>query len=180
MHTALSAALAGLVIAPLATAAVAQVPTAPAPGQPLPRLVIGAPGRCQMTVDGQSRPCTSGLVYVQNANNSILLSVQSGRDVTIGFQGDGDRQPRPEEYTLFLSRMHTSIAGRSAAKDVRGTCEIRMSADGRTWHNATCRATDRNGMVTVVTFTGDGRQVAASRPGQEPASPAPGTSLPKS
>lgn len=169
MRIVLPALLAGVVCLPLI--AEAQV-------APLPRLVIGAPGRCEMSVDGQSRPCSSGLVYVHHANGSILLSVQSGRDVTIGFQADHDRQPRPEEYTLILSRMHTSVSGKTAAKTVSGTCEIGMSTDGRTWHRAVCRATDGNGMVTVMTFTGDGRQVQAARPGEGP--PQPDGARPKS
>jgi hypothetical protein len=140
---------------------------APLSAGPAPRLVIGAPGSCTMKVNGDSRPCTSGLIYVQNAEGVILISVQSGRDVTIGFQVARDRQPKLEEYVAELSRMHTSISGRTAAKEVTGTCEISMTADGQTWHRATCRATDRSGIVTEVVFTGDGRQVSAARPGQE-------------
>jgi len=172
--------LASLLASLLPLAAAAQTPPrtaspseARAAGQP-PRVVIGAPGRCEMRVDDGARPCTSGLVYVQNANGSILVSVQSGPGVTIGLQGDSDRQIRPENYVLNLTRMHTSINGQSAAKDVQGTCEIAMSADGRTWHNATCRATDRSGSVTTVTFTGDGRPVTAARPGQASGAPAQG------
>ncbi|WP_458093881.1 hypothetical protein [Roseomonas sp. WA12] len=135
--------------------------------QPTPRTVIGAPGRCEMTVNDQPRTCSSGLVYVHHTNGSVLISIASGPGVTIGFQGDSDRQPRPEDYTLNLTRLHTSVSGRTAAKDVTGQCEISMSADGKTWHRATCRATDRGGMVTVMTFTGDGRPVTAAHPGQE-------------
>ncbi|ONG53018.1 hypothetical protein BKE38_13645 [Pseudoroseomonas deserti] len=137
---------------------------AQAQGQPMPRLVIGAPGSCQMTVDNDPRPCSSGLVYVQHRDGAILLSVQSGRGVTIGFQADRDSQPRPEEYRLGLTRMHTSIDGRSMAKQVRGSCDISMSTDGQTWHRATCEATDLSGSVTRVTFTGNGQQVSATRP----------------
>ena len=151
------------------------------PGQPLPKLVIGAPGRCEMTVNKDPRTCSSGLVYVQHQSGSILLSVQSGPDVTIGFQADRDEQPKPEEYILYLSRMHTSVSGRSAAKEVTGTCRIAMSTDGQTWHRATCTATDRSGLVTVVNYVGNGQPVTAARPGQDaPAAavPAPGTTPP--
>ncbi|WP_426959108.1 hypothetical protein [Muricoccus radiodurans] len=159
-------ALAGLA---LASAAEAQprAPAQPGAGAVMPRLVIGAPGRCEMTVDGQSRPCTSGLVYVHHTNGSVLVSVQSGQGVTIGFQADSDRQPRPEQYILDLTRMHTSINGQTAAKTVTGSCEISVSTDGQTWHRATCRATDGNGMVTAMTFTGSGQPVTVARPGQE-------------
>ncbi len=171
----LCALLAGGLLPPKAPA-MAQttqpVPQRAAPGQPLPRLVIGAPGRCEMTVNKDPRPCSSGLVYVQHQSGSILLSVQSGRDVTIGFQAERDEQPRPEEYTLFLSRMHTSVSGRSAAKEVTGTCRISMSTDGQVWQRATCQATDRSGLVTVMTFTGNGQPVSAARPGQDAAPPA--------
>lgn len=143
------------------------VPERATPGQPLPRLVIGAPGRCEMSVNRDPRPCSSGLVYVLHQNGSILLSVQSGRDVTIGFEAQRDEQPRPEDYTMVLSRMHTSVSGRSAAKEVTGTCRIAMSTDGQVWQRATCQATDRSGLVTVVTFTGDGRPVSAARPGED-------------
>jgi hypothetical protein len=125
-----------------------------------------------MTVDDQPRPCSSGVVYVHHTNGSILLSVQSGRDVTIGFEADRDQQPKPEQYILNLTRMHTSIQGRTAAKVVSGTCEISMSTDGQTWHRAVCRATDRSNMVTVMTFTGSGPPVTAARPGQEGQQPA--------
>ena len=154
----------GLALLP---AAVQAQPRSHPPSQPAPRVVIGAPGRCEMTVDGQPRTCSSGLVYVHHTNGSVLISVASGPGVTIGFQGDSDRQPRPEAYTLELTRMHTSVSGRTAAKTVTGQCEISMSADGQTWHHATCRATDRSGMVTVMSFTGDGRQVTAAHPGRE-------------
>lgn len=166
------ALLASLALAPLLTPAFAEAQPRAATPQPLPKLVIGAPGRCEMSVNNDPRPCSSGLVYVQHANGRILLSVQSGRDVTIGLEADRDSQPRPEEYTLNLVRMHTSVSGRSAAKEVTGSCTISMSTDGQTWHRATCRATDRSNLVTVITFTGDGRTVTASRPGE--AAPAPG------
>lgn len=144
-----------------------QVPAAPQAAVPPPRLVIGAPGRCEMTVDGDPRPCTSGLIYVQNAQGVILLSVQSGPEVTIGFQVASDRQPRPEEYHMTLARMHTAIGGQSTAKDVEGSCELSLSADGQTWHRATCEATDRSQRVTRMTFIGNGQPVRAARPGQE-------------
>ena len=171
MRTLRPATLAFLALAPIAAAAQA----------PPPRLVVGAPGRCEMQVDGQPRPCSSGLVYIHHADGSILLSVQSGRDVTIGFQANADRQPTPESYSIALTRMHTSVSGRTAAKDVTGTCEIAMSTDGRTWHRATCRATDRSNIVTTMTFTGDGRPVTAERPGQpaaRPAAPRPAPAAP--
>ena len=180
MRPILQAMAIGLALLPVAVQAQAQSPTQaqrPTQAQPAPRTVIGAPGRCEMTVNRQPRTCSSGLVYVHHTNGSVLISVASGPGVTIGFQGDSDRQPRPEDYTLALSRMHTSISGRTAAKEVSGQCEISMSADGKTWHRATCRATDRSGIVTVMTFTGDGRPVTAAHPGQEGApaarSPAP-------
>ncbi|SHJ01465.1 hypothetical protein SAMN02745194_01579 [Roseomonas rosea] len=172
MRRTLPAMLACLALAPLASGA--QTPRPPQ-GQPqaqqgapvLPRVVVGAPGRCELTVSGDPRPCTSGLVYVHHTNGSVLLSVQSGPGVTLGFQAENDRQPRPEDYTMQLSRLHTSINGQTAAKQVSGSCEIHMSTDGRTWHRATCRATDRSGLVTVMNFTGDGRQVTAAQPGQQ-------------
>jgi hypothetical protein len=168
MRPTLSAMLAGFAVAVAPLAALAQPRAAPVtPGQPMPRLVIGAPGRCEMTTAGRTMPCTSGLIYVQHVNGTILVSVQSGPDVTIGFEGDSDRQPRPEEYSLHLTRLHSSVSGRTAAKGVTGSCEISMSNDGRTWHRATCRAADGNGMVTEVRFTGNGQPVTAARPGQE-------------
>lgn len=166
MRPALQAMAISLVLLPVAVQAQPR-PQPQSQSQPAPRVVIGAPGRCEMTVDGQPRTCSSGLVYVQHTNGSVLISVASGPGVTIGFQGDSDRQPRPEDYTLHLTRMHTSVSGRTAAKEVTGQCEISMSADGQTWHRATCRATDRSGMVTVMSFTGDGRQVTAAHPGRE-------------
>ena len=42
-----------------------------------------------------------------------------------------------------------------------------MSTDGQVWQRATCQATDRSGLVTVVTFTGNGRPVSAARPGED-------------
>jgi len=168
MRPSLPLLLAGLALAPLPAPAQTTASPDALSGQPVqPRLVIGAPGRCEMDVNGSARPCTSGLVYVHHTDGRVLLSVQAGPGVTIGFQADSDRQPRPEEYTMLLARMHTSVNGRSAAKAVSGACEIGMSADGRTWHRATCRATDRSGLVTTMTFTGDGRPVTAARPGQE-------------
>lgn len=174
MRRTLPAMLACLALAPLSAGA--QAPRPPQ-GQPqpqaqqgtpvLPRVVVGAPGRCELTVSGDPRPCTSGIVYVHHTNGSVLLSVQSGPGVTLGFQAENDRQPRPEDYTMQLSRLHTSINGQTAAKEVSGSCEIHMSTDGRTWHRATCRATDRSGIVTVMNFTGDGRQVTAAQPGQQ-------------
>ncbi|MBP0493101.1 hypothetical protein [Roseomonas indoligenes] len=141
--------------------------TRPGPVAELPRLVIGAPGRCELSTGGQAQPCSSGLIYVHHRDGAVLISVQSTPTSTIGFQGNSDTQPVREEYTLELNRMHTSVDGRTAAKTVRGTCQISMTADGRTWHRATCRATDGNGMVTVMNFTGDGRQVTVARPGEE-------------
>ena len=177
MRRTLPALLACLALAPLAAVAQGPAPQRQPSGTAvLPRTVIGAPGRCEMNVNGDPRPCTSGLVYVHHTNGSVLLSVQSGQGVTIGFQADQDRQPRPEDYTMQLTRLHTSINGQTAAKEVSGTCEIHMSADGRIWHRATCRATDRSGLVTTMTFTNDGRQVTAAQPGQErPAPSAPAT-----
>ena len=163
MRQALQAIVIGLALLPVA---------AQAQPQPAPRVVIGAPGRCEMTVNGQPRTCSSGMFYVHHTNGSVLISVASGPGVTIGFQGESDRQPQPEAYTLDLTRMHTSVSGRTAAKQVTGSCEIAMSTDGQTWHRATCRATDRSGMVTVMNFTGDGRQVTAAHPGRDGAPPA--------
>jgi hypothetical protein len=161
MRVALPAIVACLALAPLGAQA------QPNLQQPAPRLVIGAPGSCQMTVNGDPRPCSSGLVYVHHTNGSILLSVQSGGDVTIGFEADSDRQPTREEYTLNLTRLHTSVSGQTAAKMVSGTCQISMSTDGQTWHRAVCRAKDRSNLETVMTFTGNGQQVTAARPGEE-------------
>lgn len=158
MRNVLPATLACLLLAPLA---------AEAQTQPLPKLVIGAPGRCEMAVNGDPRTCTSGLIYVQHVNGAVLLSVQAGQGVTIGFQANSDRQPKPEQYILVLNRMHTSVDGKTAAKDVTGTCEINMSTDGQTWHSATCRAEDRSHLVTTMTFTGNGQQVTAARPNEE-------------
>lgn len=173
MRPIMHALLAGCALLPLTAASALAQNAAPLPqpgaGAPPPRLVIGAPGRCEMTVEGDPRPCTSGLVYVQNAQGVILLSVQSGPEVTIGFQVASDRQPRPEEYHMTLSRMHTSINGQTAAKDVEGSCELSLSTDGQIWHRAVCRATDRSRRTTVVTFTGNGQPVRAARPGQEDA-----------
>lgn len=165
MRVTLPAIVTCLALAPLG------IQAQPAPQPVAPRLVIGAPGQCEMTVQGSARPCSSGLVYVHHSNGSILLSVQSGRDVTIGFEADSDRQPTREEYILNLTRMHTSIDGRTAAKVVSGTCQISMSTDGQTWHRAVCRATDRSNQETVMTFTGNGRPVTAARPGQEGQAP---------
>ncbi|WP_338662298.1 hypothetical protein VQH23_19040 [Pararoseomonas sp. SCSIO 73927] len=180
MRPTLTALIAGLALpvaalaqtAPPDTSRAAPVPgvapgTRPGQAAELPRLVIGAPGRCELSSGGQSQPCSSGLVYVHHRNGAVLISVQSTPTSTIGFQGNGDTQPVREEYTLELSRMHTSIDGRTAAKTVRGTCQISMTADGLTWHRATCRATDGNGLVTVMSFSGDGRQVTVARPGEE-------------
>lgn len=167
-------------LAPLTIQAPAQPPSQPpAPSQvALPKLVVGAPGSCEMTVGGQPRPCSSGLVYVQHANGSILLSVQAGPGVTIGLEADSDSQPRPEDYRLNLVRLHTSVDGRSAAKQVTGSCEISLSADGQLWHRVTCRATDRSGLVTLVSFTGSGRPVVAERPGGGAATPPAGRKAP--
>ncbi|WP_159993699.1 hypothetical protein [Roseomonas sp. 18066] len=175
-------AITALALLPALASAQTQSPgQAQAQGQPMPKLVIGAPGSCEMTVDNAPRPCSSGLVYVQHRDGAILLSVQSGRGVTIGFQADRDSQPRPEEYHLGLTRMHTSIDGRSMAKQINGSCDISMSADGQTWHRASCTATDRSGSVTRLRFTGNGQQVSAARPdGATPAAPpAPGSAMPK-
>jgi hypothetical protein len=143
----------------------------PGPGaggaQQLPRVVIGAPGKCELATGGRSQPCISGLIYVQSQEGPVLLSVQSTAGSTIGFQGDRDSQVRPEHYTLILSRMHTSVDRRTAAKTVTGTCEVDMTADGRIWHRAVCRARDGNGLETVMTYTGDGRPVTTAHPGSE-------------
>ncbi|WP_419900125.1 hypothetical protein [Roseomonas sp. USHLN139] len=171
-----------IALAQMTTQPTTQSPAqAQAQGQPMPKLVIGAPGSCQMTVDNDPRPCSSGLVYVQHRDGSILLSVQSGRGVTIGFQADRDSQPRPEDYHLGLTRMHTSIDGRSMAKQVRGSCDISMSTDGQTWHRATCTATDLSGSVTRLSFTGNGQPVSAARPDAAgtPAAPPGGAAMPK-
>ncbi|MCR0982244.1 hypothetical protein [Roseomonas populi] len=185
MRPTVTALLAGLALAPLSAAAQPAAPdtsravpipgvspgTRPGNAAEMPRVVIGAPGRCELSTAGRSQPCTSGLVYVQHQNGTVLISVQSTPTSTIGFQGNSDTQPRPEEYTLNLSRMHTSVNGTTAAKSVSGTCQISMTADGQTWHRATCRARDGNGMETVMSFTGDGRQVTAARPGAQPGAP---------
>lgn len=174
MRPSIPALLAGLAL--LGGTALAQPDTsraAPIPGpqgaspREMPQLVIGAPGRCELATGGQSQPCISGLVYVQHQNGAVLISVQSTNSSTIGFQGNSDSQERREEYTLQLNRMHTSVDGRTAAKTVTGTCQISMTADGQTWHRATCRARDGNGLETVMRFTGDGRQVTAARPGAQ-------------
>lgn len=173
MRPIMHALLAGCALLPLTAMAAPALAQSAAPlpqpgdGVPPPRLVIGAPGRCEMTVEGDPRPCSSGLVYVQNAQGVIMLSVQSGAEVTIGFQVATDRQPRPEEYHMTLSRMHTSINGQSTSKEVEGSCELSLSTDGQIWHRAVCRATDRSRRTTVMTFTGNGQPVRAARPGQE-------------
>ncbi|MBU8538671.1 hypothetical protein [Falsiroseomonas tokyonensis] len=166
MRPILPFALSGLLL--VSGGALAQTTAAPQ-GQPAPRLVIGAPGSCEMRVNGDPRPCSSGLVYVQHQDGAVLISVQSGANVTIGFEGRSDSQPQRERYILDLARMHTSVSGRSAAKQVTGSCEIEMSRDGRTWHRATCSATDRSNLTMIVTFTGNGSQVTAARPGEAPA-----------
>lgn len=165
MRHVLAMTLACLSLAPIA---------AEAQNPPLPKLVIGAPGRCEMNVNGDPRPCSSGLIYVQHVDGAVLLSIQSGQGVTIGFQANSDRQPKPEQYILVLNRMHTSINGQSMAKEVTGTCEINMSTDGQTWHSATCRAEDRSHLITTMTFTGNGQQVTAARPAEENRQGAPG------
>ena len=146
--------------------------TGPANPATLPKLVIGAPGTCELATGGHPQTCISGLIYVQSREGAVLLSVQSAPRTTIGFQGNSDSQVRPEHYTLNLNRLHSSVDGRTASKSVTGTCEIDMTADGQTWHRATCRARDGNGLETVMTYTGNGRAVTATHPGDD-ASKAP-------
>lgn len=123
------------------------------------------PGRCQSaTVNGRAVRCGANprVVYMNLPNGITMLNVALADGRVLAFVGDRDRQPRPEEYWLYLTRVRMGTSGQSLATDVAGTCKMLTTTDGSVVHSVKCEASDLSGSKLGLDFRGDGRPVDLS------------------
>jgi hypothetical protein len=120
------------------------------------------PGTCRvLTVAGRPAACTANphVIYTALSNGRVMygIGLEDGR--VLGFVGESDRQPRPEEYWLYLARVRVNSHTDSLVLDVGGTCRVAMTADGLIVHRIHCSATDTAGKKFTLDFRGIGRPV---------------------
>lgn len=119
-------------------------------------------GRCQSAmVNGRAVRCGDNpkVVFSNLPNGISMLNVALADGRVLAFVGDRDRQPRPEEYWLYLTRVRMGTAGQSLATDVAGTCKMLLTTDGSVVHSIKCEASDLSGSKLGLDFRGDGRPV---------------------
>jgi hypothetical protein len=136
--------------------------TPTAAGQDEPVTVV-FPGACRtLAVDSKAMACTSraSVVYAALPNGRVVFSIPLSDGRLLGFVGEQDEQPRPEEYRLFLSRVRIGTRASSQATDVDGTCTVNQTADASVVHRLTCEAKDAVGNRFALDFRGNGQRVS--------------------
>ena len=129
-------------------------------------VVVRISGTCRsVMVSGRPSACSRpvGVVYFALPNGRILLNIPLADGRTLAFVAENDRQPKPEEYWMYLSRVRLGTAAEtSMATDVGGFCKMLGSASGEIINSVLCEATDSGGNRFALDFRGDGRPVRHS------------------
>jgi hypothetical protein len=128
--------------------------------------VVGVDGTCtRVLVAGEPQACAagaqshkSGVMFItQNGTSMVMVGLKDGRVMT--FIGGKDSQPSPEEYWLYLSRMRIVSRGTETIAAVAGVCIVKMTTDGKIWHNVNCTAKGEHGTEYAVDFVSNGHPV---------------------
>ena len=123
-------------------------------------------GRCQLALVN-SKPVRCGpntrLVYDALPNGIVMINVALADGRILAFVGDHDRQPRPEEYWLHLTRVRMGTSGQSLTTDVAATCKMFQTTDASVVHSVKCEATDLSGSHIALDFRGNGSRVDVSQ-----------------
>ena len=131
--------------------------------------IAGVPGSCRgkLQLGAATLPCTgTGIVYMALPNGRVLLTFGSatpeGSAAVVTFVGEHDRQVRPEDYVLYLSRVRYGAGSVERAWDVSGECKVTMNVAGTLWSEILCDATDADRRRYTVDFRGNGKTVNVS------------------
>lgn len=128
--------------------------------------VVGVGGVCAEPLRhaGRAFACSgTGMIYTVHGNGVVSFMVPAGERRVVAFVGESDRQVRPEDYVLYLTRVRMMTDGREDLAQVSGTCRATMSRDGRHWSRVDCDATDEDRAVYRLRFRGDGQPITVSR-----------------
>jgi hypothetical protein len=99
-------------------------------------------------------------VYTRLPNDTIAINVPLADERVLGFVGDRDAQPKPEQYVLYVKRVRIAKgAEQGTPVEVTGTCKMEISTDGSLVHRITCDATDQQGGKYLLDFFGNNQPV---------------------
>ena len=116
---------------------------------------------------GQSASCATnlGAIFVVLSNGIAMFNIPLSDDAVLAFVGEGDSQPAPGEYELYLRRVRLGVnAQESAATDVTGTCRMSMTPDASIVYRIICNASDASGRQFLLDFRGNDQPVEMITP----------------
>ena len=123
---------------------------------------VGISGTCvSVAIGGKPVRCNAKpfVLYTALPNGRVLYNVALSDGRVMAFVGESDKQPRPEEYWLYLTRVRIAQGPQNVSSDVAGTCRMYQTSDGSVVHRILCEATDLSGSKFLLDFRGNGQRV---------------------